>query len=236
MIMRSKSLTFTPAKKIIYVAFLLCLTFGACKKVEKDNNVYGAIAIVNAAPTVATYDFYLNGSKTNSVPIPAGGAMPYSQKVTGNYDLKFTISGRTESLFAKNITIAPNAYQTYYLVGRPATLDGFMIIDDRSQVSTTQAFVRFVNASPDAPALDLYQGTIAFATNKAFKAYGGYVAINAGSYTFDIKETANGSVKATTENYAFLAGGYYTIMAKGLIAPAAGGIELPLSAAVMINK
>lgn len=226
-------------RKSLYLALVLFFSLGinACKKDTVDTGVYGAIAVVNASPTVATYDFYLSGTKINSVPIPSGGSMAYSQRNAGNHELKFSVAGRTESLLTKNVSVAANAYQTYYLVGKPGALDGFMVTDDRSQVSTTQAFVRFVNASPDALALDLFvKDGASLATNKAFKAYSGFIPVNVGTYTFVLKETANGNVKATTESVILGANGYYTIMANGLVVPAAGGIELPFSAVVMLNK
>jgi hypothetical protein len=223
----------------IYMALLLIcsLILNACKKTETDENVYGALSVVNASPTVATYDFYLSGSKINSVPVPAGGGIPYSQRVVGNYDLKFTIAGSIDNLITKNIAIAANSYQTYFLIGRPGALDGVLVTDNRTAASDTQGYIRFVNVAPDAPALDLFiQGGVSLATNKAYKSISEFVPINAGNYTFDIRENSSGNVKTSTENLAVKANTYYTVLAKGLIIPSAGGIELPLSANIITNK
>jgi hypothetical protein len=223
------------AKFYAVVALMGIISLGACKKEETDDTPYTALAIINASPTVSTYDIYLGSTKINSVAIPFGGGMAYSQRVANAYDLKFSIAGRAESAYTKSVSLAKDVYQTFFLVGRTAALDGFLTTDDLSATSTTNAYVRFVNVSPDAPALDLFiQAGNAVVTNTAFKNASGFIPIAAGTYIFDVKQS--GVVKTSTESVTLGANTYNTILVKGLITPAAGGIELPLGAQVISNN
>ncbi len=219
------------------VALIAIVSISACKKEEVDNTAYAAISVVNGSPTVSTYDIYLGATKLNSVAIPSGGSVGYSQRVTASYDLKFTTAGRVESLYTKSIGLTTNAYQTFFLVGGTAALDGFFTIDDLSAVSATHAYVRFVHLSPDAQAMDLFvKGGSSLIANKGFKTASAFTPITAGTYTFEVKETTGGAVKATTESVILGANVYYTVFVKGLVTPAAGGLELPLSAQVIVNS
>jgi hypothetical protein len=223
----------------LYFGLLLITICGlySCGKEAVDTNTYGVIAVVNASPTVSTYDVYLGGSKINAAALPLGGAVSFLQKVTGNYEVKFTVAGRTDNVYTKSISIGQDSWQTFYLMGTAGSLDGVLISDNHFDISTTQAFIRFVNASPDAPALDLYiQGGASVIQNKAYKTGSPFQNIPTGTYTFDIKQTSNGVVKTSTESVTLGASGYYTVLVRGMNTPAANGTELPLSAKVMVSQ
>lgn len=238
-----KASFFTPVfKKIFkakfYIAFaLFCIiNISGCKKIEADTNAYSALSVINASPTASTYDIYLSDSKINSVAIPFGGAVPYSQRVAGTYDLKFTIAGRADNIYTKTIGLVASTYQSFFLVGRTASLDGLLTTDDLSATSTTNAFVRFVNVSPDSQAMDLVvKGGSSVITNKAYKTASAFTPIAAGTYVFDVKETSTGTVKTSTESVVLGANVYYTVLVKGLNTPVAGSTELPLGAQVTVN-
>ncbi|TKC12546.1 DUF4397 domain-containing protein [Pedobacter polaris] len=212
------------------------VVLSSCKKSETDTTPYSAITVINASPTAATYDVYLGDKKLNSAALPLGGSVAYTQQVVGTYDLKFTTAGRAESLLTKNVSLAQNTYQSFYLVGRPDAFESIFVSDDLSATSTTNAFVRFINLSPDAPALYLsITGGASVATNQTYKGISAFVPLAAGSYSFDIKDNVTSAVKTTLAGISLVANGYYTIIAKGLITPASG-TEVPLSGQVIITR
>lgn len=226
-----------PLRFKIYVTFFLfaLISFSACKKEETDTNVYSALSIYNASPTPATYDVFLDDAKINTAALPLGGNMAYFQKVTGSYTVKFAVAGRTESLFSKTIALPASTYSTYFLLGKPNAFEGLLITDDLSGTSTTNGFVRFVNISPDAPALDLVvrNGSV-ITTNKAYKATSGFSQLAAGTYTFDIKNTTTGAVIASVENVIIGISGYYNVIVRGLVNPTAS--ESGLGAQAILIK
>ncbi len=211
-------------------------TLGSCKKETTDTTPYAALSIFNASPTYATYDFYLNDGKLNSVAIPFGGGASYKQYTAGTYNLKLTTAGRPESLVTKSVALSQNTYYSYFVVNRTASLDGMLITDDVSATSTTNAFVRFINLSPDSPAQDLsVTGSTSLVTNKTYKTASAFVPITAGTYSFDVKDNSTGAVKTTLAGVSLVANGKYTIISRGLLTPLSG-VEHPLSIQVIINK
>ncbi len=226
-----------PLRFKIYVTFFLValISFSACKKEETDTNVYSALSIYNASPTPATYDVFLDDTKINTAALPLGGNMAYFQKVTGSYTVKFTVAGRTESLFSKTIALPASTYATYFLIGKPTAFEGLLITDDLSGTSTTNGFIRFINLSPDAPALDLVvRNGSTLTTNKAYKAASGFAQLAAGTYAFDIKNPTTGTVIASVENVIIGTSGYYNVIVRGLLNPTAS--ESGLSAQAILIK
>ena len=208
----------------------------SCKKTESDTTAYTAITVYNASPTAATYDVFLGDKQLNTVALPLGGGIAYSQQLAGSYDLKFTIPGRSESVITKNVSLNQNTFNSFYLIGKPGSFDGIFTTDNVSATSTTQAFVRFINLSSDAPALNLsITGGAIVGTSQSYKGIGSFVQINAGTYSFDVKDNATAAVKTTLLGIALVANGYYTIVARGLLTPVLAS-ELPFGAQVVINR
>ncbi|TKC02070.1 DUF4397 domain-containing protein [Pedobacter cryotolerans] len=215
--------------------FLTITTIISCKKQEVDTTAYTAIAVVNASPTSATYDVYLGANKINAAALPSGGGVSYVQQVAGNYDLKFTVAGRGESVLTRTVNLEQNKFQSFYLIGSPTSFDGIFTVDDLTATSTTQAFVRFINLSPDAPALSLaVTGGAAVGSSQAYKGISTFVQVAPGAQSFELKDNS-AVVRATLTGVNLVANGYYTIIAKGLVTPVTA-TDLPLAAQLIVTK
>ena len=209
--------------KNLYALFAIVTAtlLAACGKGDNEVPNYGSLSIYNASPTLSTYDVYLNGSKLNAANLPYGGGVKYTQLPQGTYEAKFNVAGETAAVYTKTgISVANNNFSTLYLTGTAGNFDGLLLADDFSNTSVEKAFVRFVNLSPDAPALDLHvkDATSNLISNKKYKEYSGFTEIEAGSKTFEIKENTSGTVKTTLESTNFVKGYFYTIIAGGKIA------------------
>lgn len=225
-------------KNISYIAFVMILVSGftACKTDEETIVPASFISVFNASPTAATYDVYLNDVKFNTVALPFGGGTAYAGKPVGNYNIKLTVADRIESVITKSVSLAENKYYSYYFINKPSDLDGLLINDEVGATSADKAFVRFVNLSPDAPALDLATSTgTSWATDKAFKQYSGFTQVAPGATILVLKDKATGGTKSTLESFTFVAGGYYTVIARGLVTPASSS-ENSFSGQVLIHK
>lgn len=213
------------------------LIFNSCKKTETATTVISGLAIINASPTPATYNVYLNGStsRANSAALPFGGTTTYYAVATGSNTLKFTSGSSFESLLTKTITVADNSAYSYFLIGNTA-LDGLLVNDDLTTSSADKAYVRFINLSQDAAALDVAVtgSTTSLIADKSFKAASSFIQIDPKTYSFDIKDKATGVVKATLKDVVISAATHYTIIAKGMNNPT--GMELAFGGQVITNK
>lgn len=209
--------------KTLYILFAVAIVtlISSCGKNETQVTEYGILSVYNASPTYGTYDVYLNGSKLNTVALPYAGGVKYTQLITGTYETKFTIASETASIYTKSgIAVGSNSVSTLYLTGTTGSFDGLLLSDNFTGSSNDKAYVRFINLSPDAPALDLRikDATTDLTTNKAYKTYSEFTAVDAGSKDFEIKETSSDIVKATV-NRSLVNGSFYTIITGGKVTP-----------------
>lgn len=224
--------------KILYalVAVAAISLISACGKGDNQITEYGSLSIYNASPSSTTYDVYVNNSKVNSNALPYAGGVKYLQLTTGSYETKFTIASETASIYTKTgIAINNNTFSTLYLTGTTGNFDGLLLADEVVGAAADKAHVRFVNLSPDASALDLHikDATSNLTSNKAYKAYSGFIAVDAGAKVFEIKETSSGTVKTTVER-TLANGTFYTIIAGGKVTP--GNNERPFNGQVIQHQ
>ena len=214
------------------------LLFNSCKKDDTTAAVISGLSIINASPTPSTYNVYLNtDTKVNTAALPFGGTRSYVNIPTGSNTLKFTSASSIESILTKTIVSTENVAYSYYLIGNTAAnLDGLLITDDLSVPSGEKAYVRFINVSPDAPALDLAvtAATANTISDKSYKAASAFVQLDPKTYSFDIKDKATGVVKTTLTGIVLAAGGHYTIIAKGMNNPT--GLEIGFGGQVITNQ
>jgi len=236
--MKTSTTTYFKKFKSYSLVFLIStIILSSCGKTETTDMTISYLRVINASPSLATYNVYLNGSIINAAALPFLGSIAYTSRAAGTYGLKFTSGSSVESLYSKDITLGAGASYSYYLVNKPGQLDGFMISEDLTVGSTDKAYVRFINLVPDAPALDLVKTgtTTSYGTNKAYKTASGFVEIAAGTYSLDAKETASGLVRTTKTDATFAAGYHYDVICGGLITPA-NDTERPISLQVLTIK
>ncbi|MBC7565410.1 MAG: DUF4397 domain-containing protein [Pedobacter sp.] len=91
--------------------------------------------------------------------------------------------------------------------------------DDLAKPANGKAKVRFVNLSPDAPALNLSitGKETDLVTNKLFKEYSTFTEMDAAEkVTFNVKNKDTGALETSIADVKVDAGGIYTIWVKGL--------------------
>jgi len=217
------------------IVFLSVLLLNSCKKGTTEVAESTYLSIINAAPTSATYNVYLNDGKANAAALPLGGSINYLQLTPGNFSVKFTTASNIESLFTESVSLAVNTIYSYYLISDNNQLDG-LLVTDAVGAATDKSFVRFINLSPDAPALDVAvtDATTKLITNQSFKSASAFVSVDPSTYSFDIKETSTGTIKTKLTSAVLSAGVYYTIISRGVLNPT--GAQEPFSAQLIANK
>lgn len=226
-----KNLTF----KLLIV--LLALT-SACKHKDDVIPEIGSLSIYNISPTFNTYDVSINSVKVNTAALPFGGGTKYSQLPVGIYAAQFNTAGSADNVYTKSgVSIGVSAFHTLYLLGTAGNFDGLSVQDNFANTSITKAYVRFINLSPDAPALSLtIKDVVApITTSKTYKSYSDFVELEPGVKVFEIKETSSGTVTSTLESSNFVAGKFYTIISRGKVNPASS-LERPFSGQIILHQ
>lgn len=231
--------TVLPSKLVRSLTLLLIstslLAITSCKKPQETTTpAISYLRIINASPTLGTFDVYVNTQKANTAALPFGGTIKYIRSSVSQWDLKFTIANDLDAVFTKSLTLNADVAYSYYLIGKGANLDGLLITDVMPTTATEKAYVKFINLSPDAPALSLnIVGGASLASNKAYKATSDFIAVDVKTQSFEIKDGA-GIVKATLLDEPIQGGRYYTIIARGYLTP--GNNDQNFSVQSIINQ
>ncbi|MDR6781811.1 hypothetical protein ABIE26_001701 [Pedobacter africanus] len=209
--------TFTAAAALTLGALLL----NSCSKDPAPTPEISYLNITNASPTLNSYNIYVGSSKINTDALGFASNLKYGQYIPGASAIKLTTASSTESVFTKNVNLEANAVQSLFVIGKGTTIDYLVIKDQLGSLTSDKAFVRFINLSPDAAALNLtIKDGNAIVTDKAYKASSEFVEVEAKAYVLQIKDKASGADKGLTFNLDAKAGKSYTVMAVGMLSPA----------------
>ncbi|MBS1520447.1 MAG: DUF4397 domain-containing protein [Bacteroidetes bacterium] len=212
--------------------FLLLLT--SCLKSKNDYTPppVGYVTFFQAAPDQQPVDLYFNSNKVNQAPLNYGDGIDYFQVYPGLRTVNINNSNSNTLLFSDTARISPNiAYSLFLIENTTQQLGLFLLTDSISKPATGKAILRFINVSPDAPAVDLaLKDSTAFVTNKGFKGFSSFIPKTGGqTYNFEIRQHGTNTVLATLSGVTLSSGLVYTIWLHGLANTAIAGDKLTAS-------
>jgi hypothetical protein len=159
---------------------LFTLLLSSCLK--NDNNYYyPPVALVNfiqASPGEPLLDFYLDNDQVNPYPINYNTGTGYFRAYAGTRAANFYNTGTTTKVFSGNIQLVQNTTYSLFLANKPSTPELVLLIDTLNQPSGQNAAVRFINLSPDAPAVTLaIQGGKTFTGVEPYKGFTTFLSV-----------------------------------------------------------
>jgi hypothetical protein len=174
------------------------------------------VRVAHLSPDAPAVDVYVNGSRavngaafkdvTGYLPVPAGSV-----------NIRVTPAGATSPAVI-DATVSLNAGGNYTVAatGLLAAIQPLVLEDDRG--TTSQAKVRFVHASPDAPAVDIAVtgGPVLFA-NVPFRQATAYPQVPPSSYDLEARPAGSTTVALQVDDVPLRASTNYTIFAVGLL-------------------
>ncbi|MHA4893729.1 DUF4397 domain-containing protein [Pedobacter sp. PWIIR3] len=207
--------------KTLFTALALTATLSSCMKDEEFTpQPVAGLSIIHASPTTEKLDFYVDNSKANlGVDFAYGTKVDYLNLFPGQRKLSITKKGVQTILKSENFTLDASVGYSLFVAGQLENVSLLLLKDDLNLPVAGKARIRFVNLSPDAPALSLAisgKDTDLF-TNKLFKEYSTFESIDAAEkVTFNLKNKETGAVEATLADVKIESGRIYTIWVKGL--------------------
>lgn len=207
----------------------------ACMKSDTITSNSSYLSIINAAPTLGTFNIYLDGTQLNTGAIAFGGILNYVEYTPGDHAMKFTTAGSSAALLSKTITLSENSAYSYFAIDKGENLDGLLVKDVMTVASTEMAFIRFIHLSPDTKALDFAiedKGNII--SNISYKGASEFIAVDPGTFNLQLKDHDSQELKTSLTDNTLRAGKYYTIISRGL-QNEAGNNDQPFSAQLITN-
>jgi hypothetical protein len=147
-----------------------------------------------------------------------GESSGYAEVPAGTRNVVVTPTGATApEVINANLPIEANKEYTVFAVDQLASLSAIVAEDFRT-ANSSKAKIRFLHASPDAPAVDIKVGSGNSApvfSNASFKDISGYVEVDQASYQFVVTAAGNTDEVLVFDQIAVQNGGVYTVVAHG---------------------
>jgi len=183
------------------------------------DNRFAQFKAVNASSVPSPLNVFLDGNLTLAN-IPYTGASNYQAVVAGTRTLTVEASATPgATLLTATPTLAPATDTSIALYGGAGSLAALVLPDLNVTTLALRAQVRFVNVSPDLPAIDVYgNGTLA-ASGVLQNSASPYELLEAAaggtSYQFDFDIAGTTTPVLTVSGVTLVAGNIYTIYVMG---------------------
>jgi LPXTG-motif cell wall-anchored protein len=204
---------------ILVLATILALVLGlVATTIAQEPTAY--VRVVHASPDAPAVDVLVNDAVAFSN-APFKGVTAYAGVPPATYNVKVVPTGATTPVVIEaDLTLAaePSGY-TVVAVGKLADIEPLVLVDNNSTPAAGFAHVRFVHASPDAPAVDIAvkDGPVLFSDVK-FKEVGDYLSVAAGTYDLEVRLAGTDTVALAVPGVMLVDGTVYTVFAMGLAA------------------
>ncbi len=176
------------------------------------------VRVVHASPDAPAVDVWVNGAVAFAN-APFTGITDYAELDPAAYNVQVSPAGATEPIVINaDLELTADTDYTVVAVGQLENVEPLVLVDNNSAPAAGKAHVRFVHASPDAPAVDIAVtgGPVLFA-NIPFKGVGDYLPVDAGTYDLEARVAGTETVALSIPGVALEAGNVYTVFAMGLL-------------------
>ncbi|RZK16365.1 MAG: DUF4397 domain-containing protein, partial [Flavobacterium sp.] len=200
--------------KSLIAAIAVTTLLGSCMKDDevRPQQPVAGLSIIQASPTTENLDVYVDATRA-VLDLPYAKKIDYLNLYPGNRKISIKKTGSQTDLLAQELTLKDYIGYSLFVIDKLETVKFLFLEDDLAAPATGKAKVRFVNLSPDAPALNL---AIAgketdLVTNKLFKEYSTFIEIDAAEkVTFNVKNKETGAPETSIADVKVQAGGIYT--------------------------
>jgi hypothetical protein len=204
-------------KRILVLTAVLVLSLALATSALAQSDM-ARVRVVHASPDAPAVDVWVNGSVAFSN-APFKGITDYASLAPATYNVQVTPTGATEPVVIEaDLALAANTDYTVIAVGLLDNIEPLVLVDNNSAPAAGKAHVRFVHASPDAPAVDIAVangGPVLF-SNVPFKGVGDYLPVDAGTYDLEARVAGTDTVALSVPGVQLNEGTVYTIFAMGL--------------------
>lgn len=212
---------------ILALTLLLC----SCSKSIIDVNpapLPTAVSFIQASPDEPPVDFYLGNSRFAASSFNYAQYTGYVAINSGNYQISFLSDIDGKIILSDSLNFKAENNYSLFLANKPSQAEVVLLTDTLNKPTAGNATVRFINLSPDAPAVDLVEkGGSVIAANRAYKGYSSFLPVTGNLvYTFEVHRAGTSTVLATLNNITLQANYVYTVWFHGLAASSSSADQL----------
>jgi hypothetical protein len=202
-------------KRLYAILGAMVLLLGLATSVMADGHM-SRVRAVHASPDAPAVDILVN-DKAAFTNAPFKGITQYANLDSGTYNFKVVPTGATEPVVIEADLALEGQDYTIVALGMLENIEPLVLVDNNSTPAEGKAHVRFVHASPDAPAVDIaVKGGPVLFSNIEFKGFGDYLPVDAGTYDLEVRLAGTEDVALDVPGVKLDNGIVYTIFAMGL--------------------
>jgi LPXTG-motif cell wall-anchored protein len=190
------------------------------------------VRAVHASPDAPAVDVWVDGSPAFKN-APFKGVTAYAMLSPGMHNFQIVPAGATEPVVIEaDLDLQPETDYTILAVNTLDSIEPVVLVDNNGLPAEGKAHVRFIHASPDAPAVDIAVtgGPVLF-SGIPFKGVGDYLPVDAGTYDLEARVSGSDTVALSLPGITLQEGTVYTVYAMGF----AGGSEPALTAVISVD-
>jgi hypothetical protein len=184
------------------------------------------LRVVNASPDAPALDFRYDG-KAIATNVAYQQFSSYAKVASGNRKVEVAPTGTATDAINRKASFVQSTFYTLIAGDKLASIAPLLFIDNLAAPASGSIKVRFINASPSAPDVDVYVGPVGSAptgtpaaANLTFTTATGYLTLPAGTYEIFITPTGTKQVLIDSGPLTLTAGQIRTAVA--LDAPGGG--------------
>jgi len=177
------------------------------------------VSFFQAAPNVPPVDLYFDSNRVNWNPINYGTGVDYLRVYAdAKRNVNLDMPTRMDKVFSDTLKFKHNTTYSLFLADNGSKNEYVLLTDTVDKPASGKTSIRFVDLSPDAPAVDFaVKDSAAFITNKTYKGYSSFLPLNGNqTYTFNVLQHGTSNVLATLSNVSLGSGYVYTVVFTGL--------------------
>ncbi|HRH50197.1 MAG TPA: DUF4397 domain-containing protein [Panacibacter sp.] len=216
-------------KRSIFViaASALVLVVSSCK-INNSNTTtppVSSFAVVHASPDAPNLNVYANGGVVVQN-FAYGSDTGYYVVQPGIYNIQMVSAATSAALVNQDVTIEPNKAYSIFAIDSLSKIKAVAVEDNFTVPSSDSVRIRFLHFSPNAPAVDILNGSTILFSNRNFNdqqtnaALAQFTTIAAGTYNLEVNLAGSSTSVLSLPNTVLQGGKVYTIYAKGF----AGGL------------
>lgn len=198
--------------------------------------LFGYIRFLNASPVETRVDIYANGRKVAS-DLRYQDFTEYMKLFPGWYRIAVYRTGTiTNPLTVLRLQVQPNSIYTVAVTGLAEDLSTLTVEDSRRVLSPNRAYIRFVQLSPTAPAMDVYWDDRMVLSDLQYEEISRYLTSAPGSHNLKLRDTETGEILVEHPDVNLKGGKAYTVYVVGSRADRAGlQVLIPLEGVTYLD-
>ena len=198
--------------------------------------LFGYIRFLNASPVETRVDIYANGRKVAS-DLRYQDFTEYMKALPGWYRIAVYRAGTiTNPLAVLRLQVRPVGIDTVAVTGLAEDLSATAIADSRRRLNDKQAYIRFVQLSPTAPAMDVYWDERMVLSDLRYGDVSRYLTTTPGKHSLKLRDSKTGEILVEHPKVILKGGKAYTVYVVGSRADRAGlQVLIPLEGTTYLD-